>query len=507
MDTEYQDDEQDKEAVLEKLSRTELLSLVKQMIQVHPDLAQLIETVPSTESETKREPFNSELYRLKIANIFATTDRDSWGSEGRAADPLLDIVDIADDLVEEQNYVDAATLYDLIIQGTLDNYDNFRWHAYEGNLDNVVDDCVDGSGTCLLKERRNTTMRAKVIQTLSDVHEFDTNLDNDEPVMGREVPRILTRYTTAAERTKIAAWVRKTFDLDINWSSDDLDAGYVEDFLLGLEADIIDDDTFLRVSRETENYAYLIERLLKRGRLEEALVEAQRVQDYDILDIAEILREQGYESEAIRLIEERSKRSANQDLLQWLQKQYEAQGNDKEALNAAIRLFREAPLGDTIEVYRAIRQLAERIGRWKEMQSELLAYVRQSRRIKLQIQIALDEDQVKEALEILQSQPKLENLHNGPYGDGTFDVGLDVAQAAEKDYPQEAIEIYQKYVETRIAWRDRHNYSVAAQYLISIRKLFQKIGRSDEWTTYVAELRGQHRKLPALKDEMAKAGL
>lgn len=507
MDTGYQDDGQDKEAVLEQLSRTELLSLVKQMIQIYPDLAQLITTVPPAESEPKREPLNPELYHLKIANIFATTDRNSWGSEGRAAEPLLDIVDIANDLVEEQNYVDAATIYELVIQGTLDNYDSFRWHEYEGNLDNIVDDCVDGSGICLLKERRNTTMRASVIQTLSDVYEFDTNLDNDEPVMGREVPRTLIRYTTAAERAKIAAWVRKTFDLHIDWSSDDLDQGYVEDFLLGLEAETLDDDTFLRVSRETENYAYLIERLLKRGRLEEALVEAQLVQDYDILDIAEILREQGHEAEGIRLIEERSKQSANQDLLQWLQKQYEAQGNEKEALNAATRLFREAPLGDTVEVYREIRSLAERLGRWKEVQSEILAYVRQSRRIKLQIQIALDEGQVKEALEILQSQPKLENLHDSPYGSDTFDVGLDVAQAAEQDYPQEAIEIYQKYVETRIAWRDRHNYSVAVQYLISIRKLFQKIGRSNEWTTYIMELRGQHRKLPALKDEMAKAGL
>ncbi len=169
-------------------------------------------------------------------------------------------------------------------------------------------------------------MRAKLIQTLSDAYDFDMNLDNDEPVMSRDLPRILVRYTTAAERAKIAAWVRKTFDLHINWSSDNLHAGYAEDFLLGLEGDTLDDDTFLRVSRETENYAYLIERLLKRGRLEEALVEAQQVQDYDILDIAEILREQGHGAEAIHLIRERSKQSPNTDLLQWLQKQYVAQG-------------------------------------------------------------------------------------------------------------------------------------------------------------------------------------
>ncbi len=67
--------------------------------------------------------------------------------------------------------------------------------------------------------------------------------------------------------------------------------------------------------------------------------------------------------------------------------------------------------------------------------------------------------------------------------------------------------MYKKYVETRIEWRDRHNYAAASQYLINIRKLYQRLGRSNEWTTYIAELRGQYRKLPALKDEMAKAGL
>jgi len=46
--------------------------------------------------------------------------------------------------------------------------------------------------------------------------------------------------------------------------------------LLGLEAETIDDETFLRVCRETESYPYLIERLLKLGRPEEALAEAQQ---------------------------------------------------------------------------------------------------------------------------------------------------------------------------------------------------------------------------------------
>ncbi len=172
MDTKYQDDGQDKEAVLEQLSRNELLSLIKQMIQMYPDLEQLIETVAPTDFDSKREPFSAELYRLKIANIFATTDRDTWGSEGRSAGPLLDIVDIANDLVEQQNYIDAATMYELVIRATLDNYDTFRWHPYEGELDNVVANCVDRAGICLQKDdgirlcARNSFRRSVMPTTL-----------------------------------------------------------------------------------------------------------------------------------------------------------------------------------------------------------------------------------------------------------------------------------------------------------------------------------------------------
>lgn len=57
----------------------------------------------------------------------------------------------------------------------------------------------------------------------------------------------------------------------------------IEVLLLGLEADSIDDETFLRLSREMESYHYIVDRLLKLGRLDEALAEAKHVENYDRL--------------------------------------------------------------------------------------------------------------------------------------------------------------------------------------------------------------------------------
>jgi tetratricopeptide (TPR) repeat protein len=509
MSTNITPEEYDIEKVLEALSKADMLSLIKQMVQLHPDLAGLIVTIQPTVPKLQRKPFNPELYRRQVAEIFYTTDRTRWGSEARAAGPLLDIVDIGDEYVEQQQYADAATLYEIIIRGILDNYDSFRWHADEGQLDDVVEDCVEGLSDCLRGIQHETAIRSQILQTLFDVYEFDLNLENDLPVMSGKVPAILVRYTTPEERRMVAKWVREAFNLDIDWNAYEVDE-FNENFevlLLGLEADDIDDETFLRLSREMETYHYIVDRLLKQGRLDEALAEAKHVEDYEILEIADILCEHGYEDKAVQLIEERVAQHNDADLLYWLQERYQSRGNLEGAMDMAKRTFTTSPFGATIERYREVRQLAQQLDRWDEVRSELLAYVKQSHKTDVEIEIALDEGHIDLALELLEAGKQTKDPRSGPYGSSNLNVGIEVAKAAEENYPQEAIEIYQRYVDMRIEWRDRGNYQVACQYLLSIRKLYQKIGKSKEWTTYIADLRERNARLPALKDEMAKAKL
>jgi hypothetical protein len=509
MSTNPTPDEQDIESTLGHLDKADLISLIKRMVQQHPDLAGLIVSKQPTTIEEPRAPFNAEIYRLQVEKIFYTTDRNRWGSEARAAEPLLDIVDIADEYVNHHNFIDAATLYEIIIRGILDNYDSFRWHADEGQLDDVVEDCVEGLSNCLRGMQHDTAMRRQILQTLFDVYDFDTNLENDMPVMSDKVPAILVRYTTPEERRMVEKWVRKAFDLDIDWHTYEVEefAEGFEVLLLGLEGDDLDDETFLRLSREMESYDYIVDRLLKRGRLEEALAEAKQVDDFDILEIADILSEHGYEDQAVQLIEERVDQDSRTDLLHWLQERYQARGNPQAALDTAKRTFTTHFLEATIERYREIRELAQQPGRWDEVRAELLAYVQRERLTNVEIEIALDEDRIDLALELLEARKQTTDRRNGPYGSGNFDVGIEVAKAAEENYPRRAIEIYQRYANTLIEWRGWDNYRTASQYLLSIRRLYQKIGKSNEWAAYIADLRERNAKLPTLRDEMAKAKL
>ena len=82
-----------------------------------------------------------------------------------------------------------------------------------------------------------------------------------------------------------------------------------------------------------------------------------------------------------------------------------------------------------------------------------------------------------------------------------------VAQAAEESRPREAIRIYVQAAERLIAARGRGNYAQAATYLVRVRDLYHGLDDPDAWHTLVADLREQNRRLPALQDELNKAGL
>ncbi len=90
---------------------------------------------------------------------------------------------------------------------------------------------------------------------------------------------------------------------------------------------------------------------------------------------------------------------------------------------------------------------------------------------------------------------------------GWGNLKLHVAQASDKHCPEKAIPVYLDAAERLIAQRGRENYATAAGYLRRARDLFSATHQSGEWQETIANLRERHRNLPALQDELRKAGL
>jgi uncharacterized Zn finger protein len=87
------------------------------------------------------------------------------------------------------------------------------------------------------------------------------------------------------------------------------------------------------------------------------------------------------------------------------------------------------------------------------------------------------------------------------------DYRIQVAKAAEEDYPGEAIRLYKSVIQKLIDGRGRENYQQAIGYMMRVRTLYQKQGQEVEWDAYITNLRKGNKSLRALKDELDKREL
>ena len=84
---------------------------------------------------------------------------------------------------------------------------------------------------------------------------------------------------------------------------------------------------------------------------------------------------------------------------------------------------------------------------------------------------------------------------------------LDVAKAAERARPAEAMKLYRDHVEHLIAARGRANYAEACRLLRKVRALMKRTGAARNWAGYLDELRQHHRTLRAFMEELDAAEL
>src|SRR6266496_3716038 len=417
---------------------------------------------------------NPATYRRQVADAF---QRDT----PRITQELLAVKQTADSLVQQRDYLGAATIYDTLVTEIFEQshlyyneeaeYDNYyeeeRYFPEEEGLDKLVGECIEALGNCLADEQADRVAREKIIEVLFDIYQHDLHADNSLGFAASAADQ-LVRYTTQLERQTIAEWIRDALTDEEEEVTGSQRKAYGR-FLLDLEKDILDDEAYLQICRETGRTSDLIERLLTLGRIDEAARETQQVDDHALLGLADLFIQHKQDAVAEHLVRARIKEKPPHHILEWLQKYYRTRGNQVAELEVTETLFRTQPF---LGRYQKLRDLARQLGRWETLRPELLAFLEQEQNTPLLIQIALE-----------------------------------VARAAEETRPREAIELYRQHAERLIAQRGRQNYQPACTYLAKMRALYEKLGESEAWTSYIAALREQNRNLRALKEELAQAGL
>ncbi|RZN35444.1 MAG: hypothetical protein EFT35_08515 [Methanophagales archaeon ANME-1-THS] len=476
------------DTALEKRSKEELIALIKQMLIRQPELEMLLET-PLPASGKRITLVDPEVYRRQAATAFRHI-RYEWGVEADIADDLRGTLEIGDGFLEQKDYANAAAGYKAVAEEVLSHYEEFEDEG--GELGGVVNDCVEGLERCLAGAGDDPVVREGILLALFVIHRSD--VDFGGVGLGDDVPEIILEHASPEERRTISGWVQEVLHQK---KLSDWERETYGGLLLDLEKDRLDDESFLRICRETGRLEELEDRLLTLKRLDEAVVEAKKSSDYELLRLADIFVAHGEAEIAERMIAERAKTTRDWRILEWLKKRYKERGELSEALSITQELFQIQP---NLSNYQEIRSLAQQIGLWKELREQLLTELHD--RYELLTEIYLDEGEIDLALEAVKRTRSA--LLHGFWG---ADLRVKVAEAAEEPRPNAAIELYRQLVEGLIDARGRGNYQQACRYLTRMHDLFLHIGRGEEWTYYIAELRERNRSLRALKEELSKAGL
>jgi uncharacterized Zn finger protein len=481
-------------AALEKRSKVELLALIRLMLEREPDLEVLLDLpLPGTASGS--EPLDPETISKQVEHAFIKPHYDwGWADPYNIVRDLKPLFDLATQNIEQENYENAAIIYQAIADTVL-KFSDAVIQDEEGRLGGVLWDCIEGLGECL-QTLADSEQRESILRALFDIYTWDTVKAGGIGISD-EAPGIMIEQATMEERQHIIEWIQSILPTGDSWS-DDYHRQNLGGFQIALQADQLDDEAFLALCRQTGRVHDLVDRLLSLNRVDEAASETQQVSDYQLLGLADILVQHGQGHLAQSLVRSRSETSSDSRLPGWLKAYAEKLGDFIQALDFAGKLFWMRP---SVEAYSELRRLAEPLGKWQELRAETLDQLTKKGEYSLLTRIYLEEGQIDLAL------ASLENARSASRWGISDSIQMQVAEAARQDRPRDSIRLYLQIVQHLIAIRGRGNYAQAAEHLKQVQEVYRQLGDLPGWQRLITSLREENRSLRALQDEFNRARL
>jgi uncharacterized Zn finger protein len=275
-------------------------------------------------------------------------------------------------------------------------------------------------------------------------------------------------------------------------------------FLMELDAVDADPETVLARLREHGLHRLVFEKLLGMGRVEEAIevVEEHLTQPYERFLAASALAEAGHPEPAIRLAKETLEAGYDRRLAEWLLEQHRARGERE----TYLQLQRERMQADpSARHYAALEAAAEDLGRWETIRPEIIRWLGDEGHEVLLTRVYLYEQDWDAAWETLERV--LARRPASPFDWERRNLEREVAERSRHARPHKAIPIFVRHAEALIGRRERRYYQAAAGDLLVVRDLYRQIDDEAAWQELIASIRAEYRRLPALQDELDKAGL
>lgn len=479
------------EQVLEEQSKEDLISLIREMVTRHPDLEQLLE-LSALSNLSAREILQPDLIAQQIRRAFSSAGGEQ-GDNARIAENLQAILDLGEDLLDREDVRNAATVYETLMEGML-SYEECLYQDQGGDLGQVLAECEQGIQDCL-ESTPDPEMRQGLLHTLFDLFLWDRQAGG----LGYadETPSILTGQANPEEKQMIAGWVQDELPGGKDWG-DDSQRRALGGLWLSLTAGSLDDDTYLRICRETGRTQDGIARLLSLGRVEEALVEARSTKSTSLTAVADLFEEHGHPQLGKQIITEQAGSETDIQLLEWLKKYALRYEMPQEALRLAESLFW---LAQSLKNYVDLLNAAVVLNEQAAVRARVLERLENAGNFPMLVEIYLLEDEIDLALSALERvKPEI-------WGERVAALRRQVARAVEVSRPHEAIRQYLLLAQDLINQRSRGSYAEAAILLQRIRDLYRGLGEENRSDMIIQSLRSEYKRLPAFLDEIRRAGL
>lgn len=471
--------------LLAKRSREDLLQMMEQMVQRHPDLMSVIDA-PQTPTAGQLPDFVK--YQRQVERVFQDDEMHSM------ADGLEALAEHGQSLSNNGDWLNAGNVYQLLLEAANTHYDfSVLEIDYNGEVGCVIQEIAEGLSDCL-KQATNldTEQRLRWVETLFNAVLKDIELGG----MDYAYPAgdAIVNLTTTDDWTWLEPKIRKAIEQVGQRSSDWRRHQLVNLLAAGThhrESAQTADDIILELGTPEQRAFFH----LKQGNLEEAVAIAHaHFQSLPglVTQFADALIEAKAPDLALKFIQG-SAQGGRHSYQDWLAKFYQQYGTTEQFLDAQLELLKTR---FTLQGYQTLQAKAEPLKRWKSLRQSLHKAFVEKERYSWLMEIALWEQDWKSAKRYLKKMTPWDQL--------TWKE--QVADKIKTDEPETAISFYQDLVEYAINLRGRDNYRRAVQYLKTIQPLYQQLKQDKAFQQYVQEVRTQHKNLPALKQELDKVG-
>lgn len=539
-DPEAYDERPPVEELLAGKSRDDLAALIEVMLRRVPELEALIELPLPSAGSLPPEPVNEAAIRRQVRDAIDVSDESVYdgydGWYGSAA-PMHDTAKLERLLALGMAYADAGRWRDaLAVFGPMvEEIGPVIEHALdeEGALietlrraDEVLSACLTAQAALPVDKRLAPGDRQRLFEVLLELWEAEIGAGGRDIAV--EGPAAIGHAATPEERQEAQRRARALIKPPRDEYSDQRSVNrHAIRFLDLLAGDGgLPPETLLEEYRTATLWSEAAALLADLDRIDEAVGLAARRLDeaVPLTRFADHLMANGVPGRverALDLVEsrlwEREGKVPHDDVhcLRWLEGRYAAHGRPDKALEAANRVF---AVSLDQYAYKLVRDAAARLSGaddpWPSLRARMIAALRKKKHWGTLADIYLAEGEVADAIAVHKEWERagrkaryLESAFGWWVTGFNHERELRLAQAAERDFPDVAVEIYRRHADRYIANRQRSSHKEAAKLLAQAASVLRAAGRGAEWDESIATLRLQHKSLRALREELDAAGV